>query len=84
LHGVTLYYISTFMSMRGRSQLSVPISPELRARIRRVAASEHRTVANWIRAVILDALAGRPAHKPRRRLENELVAGSENHVEAIE
>jgi len=39
-----------------REQVSVPLDSELRAAIERRAQAEHRTVANWIRHTVAQAL----------------------------
>jgi hypothetical protein len=42
--------------MAKREQISVPVNPELRNAVERAAAREDRTVANWIRRVIAEAV----------------------------
>lgn len=50
-----------------REQISVPVDPDLRAKIERAAEVEHRTVAGQIRHWIIAALAtGSPAARAPR------------------
>jgi hypothetical protein len=39
-----------------RDQISVPIDPDLRAALARVAAAEHRTIAGQVRHFVVKAL----------------------------
>jgi hypothetical protein len=43
----------------GREQISVPLPADLRDEIELAAATDRRTVAGWVRCLILDALAAR-------------------------
>jgi CopG antitoxin of type II toxin-antitoxin system len=42
-----------------REQISVPVDPAFRAALERAAESEHRTVANFVRHVVAQALEQR-------------------------
>jgi len=42
-----------------REQISVPLPADLRDEVELAAAVERRTVAGWVRCLILDALAAR-------------------------
>jgi hypothetical protein len=42
--------------MAKREQISVPVNSELRDQVERAAARENRTVANWIRHIIAQAV----------------------------
>jgi len=45
-------------------RISLRVSPEVYAQIERAAEREHRTIAGWVKALILGALdTGTPARK---------------------
>jgi predicted DNA-binding protein len=43
-------------SEQRRDQISVPLDPELRERLELVALREHRTIASYVRHVVVKAL----------------------------
>ena len=48
-----------------RTQLSVTLDPDLREALARAAAAQHRTASNFVKLVLVEALAGRQAATDR-------------------
>jgi len=44
------------MQQKRREQITIPLDPDLRAKLERAAEREHRTMANLVRHVLAEAL----------------------------